>query len=226
MKKLLMALLLAYQGVHAQTSDTLIHQDDFSKAIDPKIWIAEIEPKPGSSSAVYTQNGALVLDTRGGVTVWLNKRLRGNIRIEYDRKVLVDTGRYDRLSDCNVFWMAQLPPDRNLSTRNGTFESYDDLQLYYVGMGGNSNSTTRFRKYESAGNKPIIFEYLDSAHLLKANYPYHFSILVNKGMTSYWVNGQCYFTYSDPSPLISGYFGFRSTWSRQEIRNFKISRLN
>ena len=118
--------------------------------------------------------------------------------------------------------MARDPHNANLFTRNGKFENYDDLQLYYVGMGGNSNKTTRFRKYESTGTKPVIQEYLDSSRLLKANQTYHIKIIVHKGVSSYWVNGDCYFTYHDPSPLLSGYFGFRSTWSRQEIRNFRV----
>jgi rhamnogalacturonan endolyase len=224
MKRMLIILLLSHFMAHGQTTGTLIYRDDFLKPFNSKLWIAEIEPKPESNSTVYTQNSALILDTRAGVTVWFNKILQGNIRIEYDRKVLVDSGKNDRLSDCNVFWMAQ--PPVNLFSRNGKFESYDDLQLYYVGMGGNSNSTTRFRKYESVGKKPIIKEYLDSAHLLKANRNYHFVILVNKGATSYWVNGECYFNYTDPSPLLSGYFGFRSTWSRQAIRNFRVYKLD
>lgn len=206
----------------AQTHDKLIFTADFSKPIDDKLWVTEIEPKPGAISSVNTKNNALILDTKGGVTVWLNKLLTGNIRIEYDRQVLVGNGTNDRLSDFNQFWMATDPHNSNLFTRNGKFEEYDNLQLYYVGMGGNTNKTTRFRKYESGGTKPIIKEYLDAPHLLKANKSYHIQIIVNKGVTSYWVDGECFFTWSDPSPLTSGYFGFRSTWSRQEIENLKI----
>lgn len=197
-------------------------QDVGAFALDPKVWVAEIEQKAGGISSVYTQDGALVLDTRGGVTVWLNKLLRGDLRIEFDREVLVDTGRNDRLSDMNVFWMATDPRNTNLFTRNGKFASYDNLQLYYVGMGGNSNRTTRFRKYYSGGRKPVIREYSDPAHLLRANKLYHIKILDSAGTTSYWVDGECYFSYADPVPLKEGYFGFRSTWSRQRISNFRI----
>lgn len=198
----------------------LIFSDDFTGSLDPKLWVAEIEPK--GVSTVYSRGGALVLNTRGGVTVWLNKLLTGDLRIEFDRTVLVDTGANDRLSDMNVFWMAKDPGNANLLTRNGKFESYDNLELYYVGMGGNTNKTTRFRKYYSGGNKPVIKEYLDPAHRLQANTTYHIKILVGNGATSYWVNNECFFTYADPRPLTEGYFGFRSTWSRQEVRHFKI----
>lgn len=200
----------------------MLFGDDFAAPLDTTVWIAEIEPKAGASSRVYARDSALVLDTRGGVTVWLNKRLAGVLRIEFDRKVLVDTGRNDRLSDMNVFWMATDPANTNLFTRHGRFESYDSLQLYYVGMGGNTNKTTRFRKYYAGGNKPVVKEYLDKGHLLEPNKTYHIRIVVDSGITSYWVDGECYFSYADPAPLSSGYFGFRSTWSRQEIRHFCV----
>lgn len=219
MKRLLIALLFIYQGSYGQTADSLIYTADFSGPIDSITWIVEIQTRSGSNSSVYTQNGSLILDTRAGVSVWFNQVLPDNFRIEFDRVVLVDSGKNDRLSDCNVFWMRQ--PGEPF-TRDGKFESYDDLQLYYVGMGGNTNTTTRFRKYLNAGNKPVIREYLDSAHLLKANKVYHITILMKDGTTSYWVDGEQYFYYEDPKPLKGGYFAFRSTWSRQGISNFRL----
>jgi len=212
----------AASGDRGAISAGLVFSDDFAGPLDPKVWVAEIEPKAGNISAVYTRDSALVLNTRGGVTVWLNKLLHGDVRIEYDREVVVDTGKNDRLSDMNVFWMATDPGNANLFTRNGRFEAYDSLQLYYVGMGGNTNKTTRFRKYYSGGNKPVIKEYLDAAHLLRANKLYHIKIILRSGTTSYWVDGECFFSYADPAPLVTGYFGFRSTWSRQVIKNLRV----
>lgn len=211
---------------NASAQGKLIFSDDFTKPLDAKVWIAEIEPKPGAVSTVTTKNGAMVLDTKGGVTVWLNKVLKGNIQIEYDRVVLVDSGRNDRLSDLNQFWMATDPANANLFTRDGKFEAYDNMQLYYVDMGGNTNKTTRFRKYLVNGTKPVIKEYLDAWHLLQAGKTYHIKIVVNKGSTSYWVNGECFFDYADPELLTSGYFGFRSTWSRQEVRHLRLYQLD
>lgn len=226
MKSILIILLpLITTQAFAQKPGKILYTDDFACPLDAKTWIAEIEPKPGATSSVYTKNGALVLDTKGGVTVWFNHLLSGNIQIEYDRTVLVDTGKNDRLSDFNQFWMATDPHNAKLFTRSGKFEDYDNLQLYYVGMGGNTNKTTRFRKYLEGGTKPVIKEYLDAPHLLQAGKTYHIKIVVNNGTTSYWVDGECYFTYTDPQPLRSGYFGFRSTWSRQEVRNFRVTAL-
>ena len=162
------------------------------------------------------------MDTWGGITVWLNKKLSGNIRIEYDRVVKMEKGCNDRVSDLNQFWMATDPKTDSLFTRRGKFAEYDDLSLYYVGIGGWNNTTTRFRKYLSPTSKPVVKEYTDSEHLLKAEKIYHIKIIVRNGTSSFWVNGVLYFEYKDPAPLTSGYFGFRGLQSRQEIKNLKI----
>ena len=202
----------------------LIFSDEFNEFPRNSLWVTEITPEPGS--AVYAKDGQLFLDTKGGVTVWLNKKLSGDIRIEYTRKVLVDTGKNDRLSDLNTFWMATDPRNKNLFTRKGVLESYDSLQLYYVGMGGNSNSTTRFRKYEGNGERTLLKEYRDSAHLLQPNMLYNIMIEVKDKTVRYSVNGEIFFEYGDPAPLREGYFGFRSTKSRQAIDNIKIYQLD
>lgn len=202
---------------------SLLFKDNFKNGLDSTTWITEIAHVP--NSRVYTENGRLILDTKGGVTVWLNKLLSGNISIEYTRRVLTTGKPNDRLSDLNQFWMAKDPRNSNLFTRNGVLEEYDSLQLYYVGMGGNTNSTTRFRKYEGNGERKLLQEYKDTAHLLTKDKVYRIRIIVKDGVTSYWVNGEQYFSYADPSLLKEGYFGFRSTWSRQEISNVRIYKL-
>ncbi len=201
----------------------LIYSTDFTTALDTTRWMVEMAPAPASS--VYTQHGKLVLDTKGGVTVWWNQLLSKNIRIEYDRKVIVAGGVNDRLSDCNQFWMARDPRNKNLFTRHGVLESYDSLQLYYVGMGGNSNKTNRFRKYEGNGERKLLQEYTDTAHLLQANKVYHITTIIKNGVTSFWVDGQCHFSFKDTFPLQQGYFGFRSTKSHQEISGFRVYQL-
>lgn len=204
--------------------DKLIYSTNFTGPLDKTEWITEIEPK--TPATVYTEKNRLILDTRGGVTVWLNKRLTGNIRIEYDRTVLMEGGANDRTSDLNQFWMATDPRNKNLFTRTGVLDSYDSLCLYYVGMGGNSNSTTRFRKYNGNGDRQLLQEYTDTTHLLKPNITYHITTIVKGNETSFWVNGVSYFLYKDSALLKEGYFGFRSTKSRQTITNLKIYQLN
>jgi len=233
-----LALLHNYHPSSATGSpaatDTLLFSDDFEHALDTTVWISEIAPQP--SSHIYTANGQLVLDTKGGVTVWLKKKLQGNLRIEYNRSLPAPpapgaassapaaTGN-ERVSDLNQFWMAMDPRNGNLFTRNGVLEAYDSLLLYYVGMGGNSNSTTRFRKYEGNGERRLLQEYTDRPHLLEAGKTYHISTIVKDGTTQFYVNGELYFSFTDPAPLKEGYFGFRSTKSKQLIEGIKIYRI-
>jgi hypothetical protein len=202
---------------------TLIFRDDFSKGFDTAVWKAEIAAQPPSS--VYVKNGQLVLDTKGGVTVWLKKWLQGNILIKYKRTVLLDSGVNDRVSDLNQFWMATDPRNPYLFTRDGVFEAYDSLRLYYVGMGGNTNTTTRFRKYHGDGQKPLLQEYLDKSHLLQPNKTYHLQTIVYNGVTQFIVDGIPYFTWKDAAPLTSGFFGFRSTKSRQVIDEVSVYKI-
>lgn len=202
----------------------LLFSDNFARGCDTSAWLAEVAPLPGSS--VYTKKGVLYLDTKGGVTVWLKRKLSGNLSIEFTRKVLVDTGANDRLSDLNFFWMAGDPKAPTPFGRNGILESYDSLKLYYVGIGGNTNSTSRFRKYEGTGERRLLQEYTDSAHLLKANKDYHVIIEVRATTTSVFINGNKWFTHNDLGLLTSGYFGFRSTRSRQSIDDFKVYQLD
>jgi hypothetical protein len=157
---------------HPGKNSELIYTADFKKALDTSEWVTEIEP--GHGSAVYTKNGKLWIDTKGGVTVWLKKSLKANVQIEYKRTVLMEGEPNDRLSDLNQFWMAEDPRNSKLFTRTGAFAQYDSLRLYYVGMGGNSNTTTRFRKYQGNGDKTLLQEYTDAYHLLKAGRTYRY----------------------------------------------------
>jgi rhamnogalacturonan endolyase len=224
---LVVVLLICFksygQNAASNEKEELLFSENFSGELNKTLWLAEIEPI--GKSSVHTVKDQLIMDTAGGVTVWFKQKLDGNIRIEYDWKVLVDSGRNDRLSDLNQFWMASDPRNPNLFTRSGKFETYDSLSLYYVGFGGNTNTTTRFRKYHGNGQKPLLKEYLDRKHLLKANQVYHISIVVLNEKMTFSVNDEVFFEYLDPNSLASGYFGFRSTQARHAISHFRVYRL-
>ncbi|KQV52789.1 hypothetical protein ASC95_08225 [Pelomonas sp. Root1217] len=201
----------------------LIFSDDFTQPLDGQTWVAEVEAKPGSRVSV--RDGHLVLDTAGGVTVWLNRRLSGNLLIEYRRRVVLQGGANDRLSDLNQFWMATGPDGGSPIGRNGAFESYDALSLYYFGIGGNGNTSTRLRKYGD-GQRVLLQERLDAEHLLKPNHDYLVQTLVKDGRSAVYVDGQLFFEHRDASPLRQGWFGLRSTWSRQQIGALRIYALD
>jgi rhamnogalacturonan endolyase len=199
----------------------LLFKDNFNRRLNN--WVSEY--KKSDVSEIKVKNRKLLIDVDGGATVWYKRKLSGDIMITYKRRVLVQQGRNDRLSDLNQFWMATDPRNPNLFTRNGTFTAYDSLSLYYAGLGGNSNTTTRFRKYSGIGERKLYRDLTNKAHLLEANKWYQIRIIVFQGLTRFYVDDQLFFSFEDPQPLKEGYFGFRTTESRQEIDDFKVYAL-
>jgi len=214
-----MILLLLTAGL-CSAQQTVIYKDNFDKPLDSLNW--KVEMLSGENARVNTENQKLVIDAPYGVTVWFKHKLTGPIRIEYDWKVVVADGANDRLSDLNQFWMATDPKNKDLFTRKGKFSDYDALSLYYVGFGGNKNTTTRFRKYQGNGERKLLQEYTDRSHLLKPNHKYHITIEVTDRLTRFSVDGIAYFSFTDPELLTNGYFGFRTTHARHEISNFRV----
>lgn len=200
---------------------SLLYQDDFNQ--DMQTWVVETPDSPNSKVGI--ENGKLVIDVDGGATVWFNKKLSGNLLIEYKRKVVMNNGRNDRLSDLNQFWMASDPRRENVFTRSGTFSEYDSLRLYYAGIGGNTNTTTRFRKYQGNGERTLLFDLQDEQYLLEPNKTYVIQIVVYNGTTAVFMDGKQYFSFTDGAPLTEGYFGFRTVESHQEMDAFKVYAL-
>ena len=208
--KLLFLLLILSLPLHAQTT-----------------WTVEAED---SSSSVRWKGGEADIIAPKGLTLWCNDLMTGNTVIEYEAQITKDKRFSDkegkpRISDLNCFWMA----DRMLGRQGANFTEHYALQTYYVGYGGNWNSTTRFRRYtgdtrgiDSAQYRPIILkEYTDAGHLLTANHWYKVRLEQIDGRVRYFIDGECLVDYLDPQPLTRGYFGFRTTLSHARLRNFR-----
>ena len=105
------------------------------------------------------------------------------------------------------------------------FSKYDSLRFYYACIGGNTNSTRRFRKYPNNGERTLLFDFQDKQHLLQSNENYFIQIVPYKGTTKLFVNGEQYFLFMDDEPLTVDYFDFRTVKSHQEIDNFKVYSL-
>ena len=187
-----------------------------------KQWRVESE----SSQYKVIQNGGDTLEivSPRGLTLWNVSPLRGDVTVEFDAQVVVACSD-DRLSDLNTFFMASDPKAKNvwtnMSVRNGAFSQQTSLQMYYLGYGGNYNTTTRFRRYAGNGQQPpIIKEYKDSSHLLQPNHWYHVKIEKVGNRLRYFFDGECIVDYVDAKPLKQGWFGFRTTLSHTRIANF------
>ena len=183
-----------------------------------------VEQMPGGS--VTTEGDALVIRDAGGCTVWWRERLNAPVEITYEAKVVMADGPFDRLSDLNCFWMATDPKSPGVmpAGREGRFADYNNLHTYYVGHGGNNNTTVRFRRYDGTDARPLRSDH-DLATprlLLRPNHTYRVRLVARDGVAEYWCDDERIFTFRDPAPLTSGWFGLRTVKSHLEIRNLKV----
>lgn len=197
----------------------LVARDAF--AGDRAAWI--VEQQPGGSVAV--RDGALVIDDAGGCTVWFRQRLDAPVIIAC--KVMVSSA--SRVSDMNFFWMAS-DPSRPADlfaeghARSGAFATYDTLRTYYVGYGGNTNTTTRFRRYTGTGARPLLpgHDLAAPEFLLQADHIYDLELIAAGGHAQFVRDGEVIFDFQDPQPLESGWFGFRTVHSRIVVTSFAV----
>jgi hypothetical protein len=191
---------------------------------DLRAWA--VEQMPGGS--VATKDGALEIVDAGGCTVWLREKLTAPVEISYEVTVVDRGGPHDRVSDVNCFWMASDPkaPAALPAGRTGKFADYDSLHTYYVGFGGNTNTTTRFRRYDGTAARPLLPEHdlRDAKFLLAPNRTYRIRLVARGGVAEFWRDGEKLFSFRDPSPLTSGWFAFRTVQSHLLIRNFRVNR--
>ena len=175
---------------------------------------------------VMMRGDTIDITTPAGLTLWYNKLLTAPCTIHYRACVVVGNGATDRLSDLNCFWMA------NTMLPEGRFVDNYRLRCYYLGYGGNHNTTTRFRRYTAdsmavndiAHRPPVLVEYTDSTHLLLPNHWYDIHITVaSDGHTTYTIDGETLVDYHDPTPLRQGYFGLRTTWSHIRMTGFTVT---
>lgn len=204
--------------------------EDFSQGLTN--WVIE---NNADSTEVKIDQNTLDIVAPKGFTLWYKEPLEGDVTIRFEAYVVDEGGAYDRVSDLNCFWMAQDPafPDDFFARskwRNGVFGRYYSLRMYYVGYGGNSNSTTRFRKYDGnyeafqkGSQRPdIIKEYTDPAHLIKPNHWYTVEIRTKGERVSYLIDGRIVFDFTDPAPYRDGYFGIRTTQNHLRVKNVTI----
>lgn len=192
---------------------------------DFRHWEVESE-QPANTSL---RQRVLDIDSPAGITVWLTHELEGPVRIDFDATAVSAGGPNDQVSDLNVFWMARNADGTPVlfEKRHGRFAEYDDLLAYYVGLGGNRNSTTRFRRYVGEpGNRPLLPEHDLSGPdvLLVPNRKQHITLIADGHHIEYRRDGEPLFVYEDPAPYTRGRFALRTTFSHLRIENVRIRR--
>lgn len=225
---LLIPLLLPLTGCTSTPqppSAQLIFQDDFRHGLDH--WFLEAAA-PGR---VEARDGVLTIDVPAGCTLWLRQPLESPILIEYQARAVQAGGPNDRVSDLNCFWMAfdpEHPEDLFARPRTGRFEEYHRLRCYYASIGGNNNTTTRFRRYiGDPEHRPLLPQHdlRDPEFLLVPNRWYTLQLVAAGSRIEFWCDGRRLFDLDDPEPYTRGWFAFRTVASHLEIRHFRIFRL-
>ena len=204
-------------------SARLLYRDDFRNGLDN--WVIEAE-RPGRISAA---DGILDIDVPAGVTLWFRHELVGPVAIEYEVMAVAEGGPNDEVSDINAFWMATDPraPSGNVleGRRSGAFEDYDGLRTYYAGIGGNRNTTSRFRRYVGRkGERPLLPEHDLSSreYLIERNRWYRIRLIADGDRSALLRDGKPMFQLNDPEPYTRGHFGLRTTRSHLRVRGLRI----
>jgi hypothetical protein len=218
-------LLLAATVEAASPPGATLFRDDFTQGLGQ--WSAELE-RPGR---VEAHGGVLSIDVPAGCTLWFRHELEGAVMVEYQARMVRAGGPNDRVSDLNAFWMAtdaRTPGDLFAISRSGAFADYNQLRTYYVGQGGNGNTTTRFRRYiGDAVERPLLAEHdlHDAAVLLRPNRWQTVQLVALGKRIQYYRDGRCIFDFTDPDPYTRGHFAFRTTFSHVELRRFRVYRI-
>ncbi len=190
-------------------------------------WVVELD----GDGTVRARDGVLIIDVRGGCTVWFRHRLEGPVRISYEVTVVDQGGPNDRVSDLNCFWMFTDPRaedgDFFSVRRSGRFEDYHRMRGYYVGLGGNRNRTTRFRRYIGERNRPLLPEHdlRDPRHMITANRRQRIELVADGPTIRYLRDGEVVFDVADDAPYREGYFGFRTVHNHMRIERFRVHAL-
>jgi hypothetical protein len=218
------ALLILTGCVSRPAPGTLLHQDDFTRGLAN--WHIEAE-KPGRITA---DDGVLDIDVPAGATLWFRPRLESPVIIEFEATAVQQGGPNDQVSDLNVFWMAHNADGKQpvfAQVRSGAFAEYNDLLTYYVGLGGNRNTTSRFRRYVGdPAIRPLLPEHdlRAATALLAPNREQTITLIADGHTIEFRRDGVRLFSLDDPAPYSTGWFALRTTYSHLRVGKLRVFR--
>ncbi len=196
--------------------------------VDAPAWRIDVEDP--AAIVRIASSGSIDIDTAKGLTLWHPQRLTGPVRIRFEAMAVARGGPNDAVSDLNAFWMASDPAASDGSVfaagRSGRFEGYDTLKTYYVGIGGNRNTTTRMRRYVGVpGVRPLLPEHdrTGVVDMLRPNRWTTITLIADGSHIAVERDGRTLFVLNDAEPYRSGWFALRTTQSHLKIRRLRIS---
>ena len=207
------------------SAGTLLASDDFDSPIASR-WSIELE----NGGTVAANDDRLDINVPAGATVWWKPKLTGPVLIQYTTKVIKADGPNDRVSDLNCFWMAHDPLHADLLAfpRSGKFTDYNTLLSYYVGVGGNGNTTTRFRRYIGDPKvRPLLPEHdlHGPGDFLTPNTQQTLDLVAAGQLIEFYRDGKRVFHFVDAHPYESGWFAFRTTKNHMRVSHFRVWQL-
>ena len=200
---------------------------------------------------VQAQGGVLDVQTPAGLSLWWRDELRGDFELRFTAAALPAPGTAGalagRISDLNLFWHATEADGREPQPRDGAFASHDTLRAYYAGIGANGNTTTRLRHYDGSGTRTLLQGWADGSEAtpqdrlgpmtpatrLVAGQAVLLRLLSRTPTAADPVHGRLFLGSQElfqlaqdvPTPhLQRGWFAFRTTASRWQLRDFEIWR--
>lgn len=185
-------------------------------------WRVEAE----QPARVAFAGGVIDVDTPAGVSVWYAKPIDGPVAISFEAMAVSEGGPNDAVSDLNAFWMAS-DKGQEPRPRTGAFAQYDDLTTYYVGIGGNRNTTTRFRRYiGKPADRPLLAQHdlRGAGDLLVPNRWTRIRLIADGTHIAVERDGRRVFALDDPEPYRRGWFALRTTKSHLRVRNVRIGK--
>ncbi|RZL30283.1 MAG: hypothetical protein EOP35_24080 [Rubrivivax sp.] len=235
---ILAAPLAAFAWCEAPRKLEQVAADDFRAGLAH--WRLEAED---TRAVVTAANGVLDIATPAGLSLWWRQPLSGDYAIRFTALALpapASAGPHaGRLSDLNMFWNALELDGSEPYARSGRFAGYDTLPTYYVGFGANANTTTRLRHYTGTERR-LLTGYADGAVAepgerpmsretrLRAGEPLTVEIVSRQPTAAdpvhlrWRANSNELFTHADANARLHGYFAFRTTASRLQIRDFQV----
>lgn len=220
-------------------------RDDFSQGGPaPRLWRLEAESPLAQVHGAPA--GLLDIRTPAGLSLWWRQPLQGDYAIRFEAQALPAPDSAGalagRVSDLNLFWNASEADGQAPRPRDGRFASLDNLSAYYLGYGANGNRSTRVRAYDGQGGRPVLAGWADApeagsddrhgplgpATRLQPGQWLTVAVVSHTPRPGSTVHGQVavaghvLHTFTQPQPLLRGWFALRTTASRLQVRGFHI----